>query len=611
MTRGRIVRLAAAFGAAALVAFSSQLPLWTMSMKAPQYPKGLRLSAYGSGMVGDLRELNIINHYIGMPPIEPQPPLETAAFPIAVAALVGLCLLAPVHRWLRRLAILATIAMPIGILIDLQWWLYTFGHSLDPKAPIRLKPFTPLVFGTSKLGNFVTTSSISWGILCLLAAAALLLVAGRLSRRVDGQGSRDVAPRRAALAAALAALLIAPSADAAAQPSGLQARIDAAPRGGTVVVDGGVHYGAIVIRGPLTVVGTNGPVIDGRGAGSVVTIAGDGVVLRGVTVRNSGRRVTEEAAGIKATGNGHRIEGNTVHDVYFGIHVAGGTGHLVQDNHIAPGVRHGARPGHGVSVWDVRDSRVLRNRVSDARDGIYLSFTNGVIASGNEVTGCRYGMHSMYSQNATFADNQLTANLLGAALMMSDHLTLRGNRIQQHREGSAAYGILLKDIGTLVAEDNVIIANRVGVYAEGVPTQGQREAVFSRNVIAGNEVGLALQSNAALQLTGNTLADNLTDVRPLGRQLSPRMQWSRDGRGNWWSQYRGYDANGDGIGDVAHRVQEPMDALVQRNPLIQAFLYTPAHLALEAAARMFPLYRHGPVLIDRHPLMSAGVRGSR
>ena len=82
------------------------------------------------------------------------------------------------------------------------------------------------------------------------------------------------------------------------------------------------------------------------------------------------------------------------------------------------------------------------------------------------------------------------------------------------------------------------------------------------------------------------------------------MRWSRDGRGNAWSQYRGYDANRDGIGDVPHRVEDAMDALIRRNALAQAFLYTPAHLALEAAARMFPLYRQQPVLVDEYPLMA-------
>jgi nitrous oxidase accessory protein len=89
------------------------------------------------------------------------------------------------------------------------------------------------------------------------------------------------------------------------------------------------------------------------------------------------------------------------------------------------------------------------------------------------------------------------------------------------------------------------------------------------------------------------------------------MRWSRNGRGNSWSQYRGYDANHDGIGDVPFTVADGMDALVRRNPPVKALLYTPAHLALEAAARMFPLYRQPPVLVDDFPLMAPASRRPR
>ena len=603
----RFAKVVAGLTAAALVALSAQLPLWSMTMRAPQYPKGLHLYAYGTGMEGDLSELNILNHYIGMPAIE-APPLEVALFPYGIVALIALCLLSPLGTWMRRLAITATLVMPIAILADLQWRLYEFGHTLNPTAPIRLEPFTPLVIGTTKMGNFNSTGMVSWGFIALLAAALVLLLGGRLGRRRD---RIDTAARsRVPMAAMFLVALFAPAA-ASAATSTLQARLDAAPRGSTVLVDGGVHQGAIVVRGPLTVIGTNSPAIDGGGLGSVVTIEGDGVVFSGFTVRNSGRQVTEEAAGIKATGSRHRIEKNIVHDVYFGIHVGGGAGVVVQDNEVAPGEKHGARPGHGISVWNITDGRVLRNRVREARDGIYLSFTERVIVAGNHVTRCRYGLHSMYSQQATFEGNEAVENLLGAALMMSDRLVLRNNRIARHRQGSAAYGVLLKDIGDLVAEGNQILSNRVGIYAEGVPANAAREAVFTGNTIAGNEVGLALQSTAAFTVAGNRIAENLTDVRPLGRELAAGMRWSRDGRGNSWGQYRGYDANGDGIGDIPHRLEDAMDALVRKNSLVQAFLYTPSHLAVEAAARMFPLFRQRPVLVDERPLMTMSAGGSR
>ena len=607
MTRARVTRMAAAVTAAALVALSSQLPLWSMTMRAPQYPKGLRLYAYGAALKGDIHEINILNHYIGMPPIA-APELETALFPFAIAALVLACLLSPLHVWLRRLAIAATTLTPVMILADLQWQLYVFGHTLNPTAPIRLKPFTPLVIGESAMGNFVSSGMISWGVGCIVAAAIVLLLGERLAKRWTPQ-----APMTVRVNPAMAALLVlafaVPAAQAATTASELQARIDAAPRGSTVTVPAGTYHGSLVVRGPLTVIAEPGTTLDGGGRGSVVTIAGSNVVMRGFTIRNSGRDVTEEAAGIKVTGNDHHIEFNEVVDVYFGIHIGDGARAVVRGNRIRPGKLYGARPGHGVNAWNLRDSRIVDNQVADARDGIYLSFTERVEVTRNTVADCRYGLHSMYSQDARFEHNVVERNLLGAALMMSDRLVLRANQIRQHREGVAAYGVLLKDIGDLIAEGNEITSNRIAIYAESVPSDPKHEAVFIDNVIAGNEVGLALQSTARLTMTGNRIAENLTDVRALGRTLASGMKWSRDGRGNSWSQYRGYDADGDGIGDVSFRVEAAIDALMQRNPMMQALLYTPAHAALEAAARMFPFLRQPPLLVDDRPLMAFKLRG--
>ena len=608
MTRARLIRVLAAVCAAALVALSAQLPLWRMTMRAPQYPRGLHLQAYGSALGGDVNEINILNHYIGMPPIE-APALETQLFPFGIAALVLVCLLSPIHAWLRRLAIAATAATPIMILADLQWRLYAFGHSLNPKAPIRLEPFTPLVIGETAMGNFISTGMVSWGVGCLIAAAIMLVAGARLASRYTAAETLRVAP---AIAALLVGMLWVPSIHASTdRVDTLQSKIDAAPRGSTLIVPAAVYRESIVVRGPLTIIGEPGATIDGGGRGSVVTIAGSNVVFRGFTIRNSGREVTEEAAGIKATGDDHRIETNEIANVYFGIHVGDGSGAVVEGNRIRPGKNYGARPGHGISAWNLRDSRITRNQVADARDGVYLSFTERIEVTGNVVSGCRYGLHSMSSRDARFENNTAAGNLLGAALMTSDRLIFRRNTIRQHREGVAAYGLLLKDIGDLIAENNEITSNRIAVYAESVPTDPRREAVFINNVIAGNEVGLALQSTARLTLSGNRIAENLTDVRALGRTLSSGMRWSRGGRGNSWGQYRGYDADGDGIGDVSHRVEAAIDALLQRNPMIQAFLYTPAHLALEAAARMFPLYRQPPLVVDDRPLMAFATRGTR
>lgn len=174
-----------ALAAAALLAASWWLPLWQMSLEAPQYPRGLKLVAYGNRVEGDLKEINILNHYVGMEKIKEVPAPEMALFPYALGVLVLATAAAPfVGRTFLKLTMWGTLAMPVVTLLDLQWWLHTFGQNLDPRAPLSfIKPFTPLALGISKVGNFHSTAMISWGIGAMLAAVVLDAVALRRWRR--------------------------------------------------------------------------------------------------------------------------------------------------------------------------------------------------------------------------------------------------------------------------------------------------------------------------------------------------------------------------------------------------------------------------------------------
>src|SRR5262245_4250661 len=233
MRRVERASFGSALAAAALVVLSTSLPLWSMTMKAPQYPKGLRLDAYGTRMVGGLRGLNLLNHYIGLPPIA-MPELATTLYPVGIVALATLCLLARVHRHLRRLAIAALALTPVVMLADLQRWLYVFGHSLDPRAPIRLKPFTPIVIGTSTMGNFQSWAMVGSGVLCLAAAVLVLMFSDRVVAHFRHRTDAIPAARRRAAVAALTTLMLGGSPGAiGAQSLPLQQRLLAATPGST------------------------------------------------------------------------------------------------------------------------------------------------------------------------------------------------------------------------------------------------------------------------------------------------------------------------------------------------------------------------------------------
>jgi len=155
------------------------LPYWHMELEAPQYPKGLQITAYVNHLEGDVREIDGLNHYIGMRPIEQAAAFERAS---AVWVMIAMVLLvegaALVHsKWAVLLAVPAVL-FPAGFLVDLRFWLTTFGQNLDPSAPLSaaVKPFTPTVLGEGGIGQFHTYSQMGVGLWLAFGCSAMTIV---------------------------------------------------------------------------------------------------------------------------------------------------------------------------------------------------------------------------------------------------------------------------------------------------------------------------------------------------------------------------------------------------------------------------------------------------
>ena len=214
---GRL-RLLAAVVVAALLAASPLLPIWISKLVAPQYPKGLWLFAYGGRMDGDVREINALNHYIGMRSISPDVVPELQLWPIAllgagILAMIGIF----VPGWLGRLARLGLWLVPIGILADIQRWLFVFGHSLDPDAALRVQPFTPLVVGPTKIWNFQVWAFPGPALIVLVAIAAIVALTARLP--FGARPSRRLVVGIAALGLVLATAPTTPAAAGSGSPT--------------------------------------------------------------------------------------------------------------------------------------------------------------------------------------------------------------------------------------------------------------------------------------------------------------------------------------------------------------------------------------------------------
>jgi copper chaperone NosL len=169
-------------------------PLWKISLKAPQYPEGLRLYLWANQVTGDLRSINGLNHYIGMKPILPEAIPELRFLPVAVAVLIGLGILATV--WGRRAGLFlwtgCSAVGAVAALADFWSWGYDYGHNLSPDAAIKVPgmSYQPPLIGPKQLLNFEASS---WPALAGWAVVLSLVLAVLLSIREAGR-RRAVAP---------------------------------------------------------------------------------------------------------------------------------------------------------------------------------------------------------------------------------------------------------------------------------------------------------------------------------------------------------------------------------------------------------------------------------
>jgi copper chaperone NosL len=160
------------------------LPLWRISLVAPQYAEGLTLDMYAWQIVAgndgqDLAEINTLNHYIGMKPIAQADFLEMKVLPFAIGAFSLLTLRAVVVGRIIGLVDLAVLFFYFGAfsLGSFVYRLYSYGHHLDPHAPMKIEPFMPVVIGSQPIANFVQTSLPLAGTFCLATFLLLLLAA--------------------------------------------------------------------------------------------------------------------------------------------------------------------------------------------------------------------------------------------------------------------------------------------------------------------------------------------------------------------------------------------------------------------------------------------------
>jgi len=367
-------------------------------------------------------------------------------------------------------------------------------------------------------------------------------------------------------------------------------------RAGATIAVRDQQRGNFVVRVPgVTIAGP--AILDGAGRGTVLTIDAPGVTVRDLTIRNGGADFVGMDAGVRSNARNTTLDRLQVSDTLFGIYLARANRSVIEDSRIE-GRSWLAVPvrGDAIRVWYSQGTRITGNRVEDARDDL-IWFSDDTVFRRNTVSGGRYGVHLMYSNHVTIGSNAIDGCEVGSYGMYSRYWVIENNLFSNNR-GSTGYGVGLKAVDDAVVRGNAFVSNHSGAYIDNSPSLTGSKVRLEGNVFAYNEVGVeSLPSEQNVTFTGNAFVDNYRQVAVLGGGSLGGVAWTPGGRGNYWSDYAGYDRSGDGVGDMPYRERSLYGSLADMNPRLDLLAYSPAASALDFAGRALPLFTP-PVLVD-------------
>lgn len=397
---------------------------------------------------------------------------------------------------------------------------------------------------------------------------------------------------RSLISLAVIALL----AGASAGAETLQERVDAAPDGAEIRLEPGTHPGPLVIRHPVVIDGGGAAVIDGGNKGTVVTIEADGVTLKNLTIRNSGRLNNQVDAGLRIKGDFNVVRDVRIENSLFGMDLTQADHNVMRRNYISSKDMPLEMRGDSVRIWYSNDNLFEDNHIEHSRDFV-VWYSGGNMIRGNRIQHGRYGIHFMYAHENFVEYNEISDCVVGTFLMYSNDLKVRGNQILR-AWGASGMGVGFKETSGAVVEDNLILGNAVGIYLDTSPWDTENPNRIARNEIAYNGIGVQFLTDwTDNTFEANNFRSNFTQVSVLGRGTALRETWT----GNHWDDFAGFDRDGDGRGDAPYEVYNYADRLWMDRPAAAFFRGGLALAALDFVERLAPFSEPRLLLREESP----------
>jgi nitrous oxidase accessory protein len=387
--------------------------------------------------------------------------------------------------------------------------------------------------------------------------------------------------------------------DVPREPGAIAETLGRAAPGDTLTLRPGAYAETVVLDKPVTLDGQGHATLDGGGQGSVVTVTAPGVVVQGLTIVGSGsdHETIDSGVQLKEGATGAIVRDNVLLGNLYGIDIHGARDALVAGNRIEG--RQDRRMndrGNGIYVWNAPGAVVDGNDVRWGRDGIFVNSSKRNTFTGNRFRDLRFAVHYMYANQSEVSGNVSIGNDLGYAVMFSKRVKVIGNLSVNDRE----HGIMMNYTNNSEITGNLV---RNGQNRCAFLYNSNKNS-FSGNRFEGCDIGIHFTAGSAdNEITGNAFVGNRTQVKYVSTKWD---EWSRDGRGNHWSDFAAYDLDGNGIADVPYRPNDAMDHVLWTQPAAKLLLGSPAVQLVRWSQAAFPALLPGGVM-DSFPMMQPPV----
>ncbi|NPA50022.1 MAG: nitrous oxide reductase family maturation protein NosD [Epsilonproteobacteria bacterium] len=383
----------------------------------------------------------------------------------------------------------------------------------------------------------------------------------------------------------------------------LQDAIDKAKEGSKIELPKGVFVGNITINKPLMIVGKGkDTIIKGDGNGTVIKIRSSNVILRNLTIINSGKEHERVDAGISIkNSNFCEVSHCNIKDCLFGIdlqnvHNSKIIGNFITSKPFSLGIR-----GDGVRLWYSNDNILKKNHLYKSRDFV-IWYSHGNLIEENIGEYGRYSLHFMYAGKNIVRKNLYKHNSVGIFFMYSRD-TIATNNTVISSVGTTGIGIGLKDASNFTIKNNTILYCAKGMYIDRSPFQPDEKNYIIGNKILYNSIGMhfhSLSVNNDIEYNvfkGNI--ENVFDDSGNGRIHSIKNHWSY----NYWDDYQGFDKDGDGIGDIPYELKYYADKIWLLNPNLKFFYGSAVISILNFLAKLAPFSEPIKLVRDEKPLI--------